>query len=58
MLVLKLKRGNELKARKTKIKTKVWKDVDEVVKASSLKDKEKDIFKIMIEMPQGEKALK
>ena len=41
-----------------KKKVKVWKDVDEVVKASSLKDKEKDIFKIMSEMPQGEKALK
>ena len=34
MLVLKLKRGNELKERKTKVKTKVWKDVDEVVKAT------------------------
>ena len=41
-----------------KKKIKVWKDIDEVVKASSLKDKEKDIFKIMIEVPQGEKALK
>ena len=41
-----------------KKKVKVWKDVDEVVKASSLKDKEKDIFKIMSEIPQGEKALK
>ena len=39
-----------------KKKVKVWKDVDKVVKASSLKDKEKDIFKIMSEMPQGEKA--
>ena len=41
-----------------KKKVKVWKDIDEVVKASSLKDKEKDIFKIMSEIPQGEKALK
>ena len=41
-----------------KIKVKEWKDVDEVVKTSSLKDKEKDIFKIMSEIPQGEKALK
>ena len=39
-----------------KKKVKVWKDIDEVVKASSLKDKEKDIFKIMSEIPQGEKA--
>ena len=41
-----------------KKKVKVWKDIDEVVKASSLKDKEKDIFKIMSKIPQGEKALK
>ena len=41
-----------------KKKVKVWKDIDEVVKASSLKDKEKDIFKIMSEMPKGGKALK
>ena len=41
-----------------KKKVKVWKDIDEVAKASSLKDKEKDIFKIMSEIPQGEKALK
>ena len=41
-----------------KKKVKVRKDVDEVVKASNLKDKEKDIFKIMIEVPKGEKALK
>ena len=39
-------------------KVKVWKDIDEVVKASSLKDKEKDILKIIIEVPKGEKALK
>ena len=41
-----------------KKKVKVWKDVDEVVKVSNLKDEEKDIFKIMSEIPQGEKALK
>ena len=41
-----------------KKKVKVWKDINEVVKTSSLKDKEKDIFKIMSEIPQREKALK
>ena len=41
-----------------KKKVKVWKDVDEVVKASSLKDKEKEIFKTMSEIPRGNKALK
>ena len=39
-------------------KVKVWKDIDEVVNASSLKDKEKDIFMIMSDIPLGEKALK
>ncbi len=38
-------------------KVKVWKGIDEVVKASDLKDKEKDIFKIMSKIPKGEKAL-
>ena len=41
-----------------KKKVKVWIDVDEIIKASSLKDKEKDIFKIMSEIPKVEKALK
>ena len=41
-----------------KKKVKVWKDIDEVVKASSLKDKEKDIFRVMSEVPRGNKALK
>ena len=41
-----------------KKKVKVWKDVDEVVKASSIKDKEKEIFRIMSEIPKGGKALK
>ena len=31
-----------------KKKVKVWKDIDEVVKASNLKDKEKDIFSFQI----------
>ena len=57
ILELKLKEGIELN-RGNKNKRKVWKDANEVVKASSLKDEEKDIFKIMSEIPQGEKALK
>ena len=57
VLSLKLKEGIEL-SRGDKTKKKVWKDANEVVKASSLKDKEKDIFKIMSEIPQGEKGLK
>ena len=55
MLALKLKRGNELKERKTKVKTKVWKDVDEVVKASVVPKKLKWIKVIMEEIPKNNK---
>nr|DAO08317.1 MAG TPA: hypothetical protein [Caudoviricetes sp.] len=56
VLVLKLKRGNELKERKTKVKTKVWKDVDEVVKASTIPKKLRWYEREMIVVPKGEKA--
>ena len=56
MLVLKLKRGNELKERKTKVKAKVWKDVDEVIKASTIPKKLKWYEREMIIVPNGEKA--
>ena len=53
MLVLKLKRGKGLK-RKTKVK--VWKDVDEVVKATTIPKKLKWYEREMIVVPKGEKA--
>ena len=57
MLALKLKRGNELKERKTKVKTKVWKDVDEVVKATiEVPKKVQRLVEVMEEVPKGEKA--
>lgn len=57
MLVLKLKRGNELKERKTKVKTKVWKDVDEVVKATiEVPKRVQWLVEVMEEVPRGEKA--
>ena len=56
MLALKLKRGNELKERKTKVKAKVWKDVDEVVKASVVPKKLRWYEREMIIVPKGEKA--
>ena len=55
MLALKLKRGNELKERKTKVKTKVWKDVDEVVKATTVPKKLRGIKVIMEEIPKNNK---
>ena len=55
MLVLKLKRGKGLK-RKTKVKTKVWKDIDEVVKASTIPKKLKWYEREMIVVPKWEKA--
>ena len=57
MLALKLKRGNELKERKTKVKTKVWKDVDEVVKATiEIPKRVQWLVEVMEEVPKGEKA--
>ena len=57
MLALKLKRGYELKERKTKVKTKVWKDVDEVVKATiEVPKRVQWLVEVMEEIPKGEKA--
>lgn len=56
MLALKLKRGNELENRKVKVKNKVWKDVDEVVKASTIPRKLRWYEREMIVVPKGEKA--
>ena len=57
MLALKLKRGNELKERKAKVKTKVWKDVDEVVKATiEVPKRVQWLVEVMEEVPKGEKA--
>ena len=57
MLVLKLKRGNELKERKAKVKTKVWKDVDEVIKATiEVPKRVQWLVEVMEEVPKGEKA--
>jgi hypothetical protein len=57
MLALKLKRGNELKERKTKVKTKVWKDVDEVIKATiEVPKRVQWLVEVMEEVPKGEKS--
>ena len=59
MLVSKLKRGNELKARKTKVKTKVWKDVDEVVKATiEVPKRVQWLVEVMEEVPKGNRSLR
>ena len=59
MLALKLKRGNELKERKTKVKTKVWKDVDEVVKATiEVPKRVQWLVEVMEEVPKGERSLR
>ena len=59
MLVLKLKRGNELKERKTKVKTKVWKDVDEVVKATiEVPRRVQWLVEVMEEVPKGNRSLR
>ena len=59
VLVLKLKRGNELKERKTKVKTKVWKDVDEVVKATiEIPKRVQWLVEVMEEVPKGNRSLR
>ena len=59
MLVLKLKRGNELKTRKTKVKTKVWKDVDKVVKATiEVPKRVQWLVEVMEEVPKGSRSLR
>ena len=59
MLALKLKRGNELKERKTKVKTKVWKDVDEVIKATiEIPKRVQWLVEVMEEVPKGERSLR
>ena len=56
MLALKLKRGKGLK-RKTKVK--VWKDVDEVVKATTeIPKKVQWIVQVMEEVPKGKRSLR
>ena len=59
MLALKLKRGNGLKERKTKVKTKVWKDVDEVIKATiEVPKRVQWLVEVMEEVPKGERSLR
>ena len=59
MLSLKLKRGNELKERKTKVKTKVWKDVDEVIKATiEVPKRVQWLVEVMEEVPKGNRSLR
>ena len=59
MLALKLKRGNELKERKAKVKAKVWKDVDEVVKATiEVPKRVQWLVEVMEEVPKGNRSLR
>ena len=47
----------ELKERKTKVKAKVWKDVDEVIKATiEVPKRVQWLVEVMEEVPKGEKA--
>ena len=49
----------ELKARKTKVKAKVWKDVDEVVKATiEVPKRVQWLVEVMEEVPKGNRSLR
>ena len=59
MLVLKLKGDNELKESKNKVKTKVWKEVDEVVKATiEIPKRVQWLVEVMEEVPKGNRSLR
>ena len=49
----------ELKERKTKVKNKVWKDVDEVVKATiEVPKRVQWLVEVMEEVPKGNRSLR
>ena len=49
----------ELKERKTKVKTKVWKEIDEVVKATiEIPKRVQWLVEVMEEVPKGERSLR
>ena len=55
MLSLKLKEGIELN-RGDKTKEKVWKDANEVVKASIVSEELEEYYILMCDIPNGEKS--
>ena len=55
VLSLKLKEGIEL-SRGDKTKKKVWKDANEVVKASIISEELEEYYTLMCDIPKGEKS--
>ena len=55
MLSLKLKEGIELN-RGDKTKEKVWKDANEVVKASIISEELEEYYILMCDIPKSEKS--
>ena len=55
MLSLKLKEGIEL-SRGDKAKEKVWKDANEVIKASIVSEELEEYYILMCDIPNGEKS--
>ena len=55
VLSLKLKEGIEL-SRGDKTKEKVWKDANEVVKASIISEELEEYYILMCDIPKGEKS--
>jgi hypothetical protein len=55
VLSLKLKEGIEL-SRGDKTEEKVWKDANEVVKASIISEELEEYYILMCDIPKGEKS--
>ena len=56
MLSLKFKGDRELDEEERKVKVKVWKDVNEVIKASIISEELEEYYILMCDIPKGEKS--
>ena len=55
MLSLEFKGDRELNEEERKTKVKVWKDVNEVIKASIISEELEEYYILMCDVPRGEK---
>ena len=56
MLSLEFKGDRELNEEERKVKVKVWKDVNEVIKASIVSEELEEYYILMCDVPRGEKS--
>ena len=56
MLWLEFKGDRELNEEEKKTKVKVWKDINEVIKASIVSEELEEYYILMSDIPKGEKT--